>query len=324
MTCGMPRKSRASPNPEKSLRNPLHSSGVCGIVVIYNPPKSLSVTVERLARQVPNIVLVDNYLKPVFKRQLDRLASKRVEVLQKPRNLGIAAALNQGLQRAVDLDNAWAITLDQDGRPAADMIARLCAAYREMKDPERIAILAPGIFNRGLDKSTYYLRPRFGPFYERERCDGGILESFSAVITSGSMINLRVFQELGGYREDFFMDFVDTEYCLRARKSGYKIAVACGARLEHVLGKRREVRVIGLRLYPTFHPPQRWYTISRNRVVMMRMHALRFPHWFTYEIAASLFTLVRRLLAEDERPAKLRAVWRGFLDGLRGKTGQGV
>jgi rhamnosyltransferase len=323
MTCGMPRKSRVSPNTERGPRNPLHSSDVCGIVVTYNPPKSLSVTVERLTQQVPYIVLIDNNSKPVCKRQIDRLASKRVDVLKNPRNLGIAAALNQGLQRAMDLGYTWGITLDQDSRPAAGMVIRLCEAYAQMRDPERIAILAPRIFNRGLDKSTYYLRPRFGPFYERARCDGGILESVSTVITSGSMINLRIFQELGGYREDFFMDFVDTEYCLRARKSGYKIAVACGARLEHVLGKRREVRVIGLRLYPTFHPPQRWYTISRNRVVMLRTYALRFPHWFTYEIVASLYTLARMLLAEDDRLAKLCAVWRGFLDGLRGKMGQG-
>ncbi|MEJ2564306.1 MAG: glycosyltransferase, partial [Anaerolineales bacterium] len=96
MTCGMPRESIASPNPEKGLRTPLHPSDVCGIVVTYNPPKSLSVTVERLAQQVPYIVLVDNCSKPVFKRPIDQLASKRVEVLQNPRNLGIAAALNQG------------------------------------------------------------------------------------------------------------------------------------------------------------------------------------------------------------------------------------
>ena len=310
-------------NSISTISNPPHPTNVCGVSILFNPGETLANNVEGLSAQTSYVILVNNGSSEHVFERIEQLSNKHVEIIWNERNLGIAAALNQGLRRAIELGYSWGITLDQDSRPAADMIARLCEAYRETKDPERIAILAPGIFNRGLDKSTYYLRPRFGPFYERARCDGGILESVSTVITSGSMINLMIFQELGGYREDFFMDFVDTEYCLRARMSGYKIAVACGARLEHVLGQRREVRVIGLRLYPTFHPPQRWYTISRNRVVMIRMYALSFPHWFTYEIAASLFTLVRRLLAEDERLAKLRAVWRGFLDGLRGKMGQG-
>jgi len=302
---------------------PPHPSGVCGILVTYNPSKELGSNIASLSSMVPHVIIVDNNSVPEKLRWIGSIKSKRIEIFRNPRNLGIAAALNQGLRRAIELGYSWGITLDQDSRPAAGMVAQLCDAYAQTKDPERIAILAPRIFNRGLDKPTYYLRPRFGPFYERAYCDTGILESVSTVITSGSMLDLRIFQKLGGYREDFFMDFVDTEYCLRVLKSGYKIAVACEARLEHALGQRREVRVFGLRFYPTFHPPQRWYTISRNRIVMLRTYALRFPHWFTYEIVASLYTLARMLLAEDDRLAKLRAVWRGILDGLRGKIGQG-
>jgi rhamnosyltransferase len=301
-----------------------HPSTVCGVIVSYNPSQEIGDEIDSLSGMIPQVIVVDNNSKPESLRWIESIKSGQVEIIRSPRNLGVAAALNLGLQRTLDLGYNWALTLDQDSQPAADMVARLCDAYQQAKDPDRIAILAPRIFNRGLDKPTYYLRPRFGPFYERAYCDTGILDSVSTVISSGSMINLKVFQTLGGYREDFFIDFVDTEFCLRARKCGYKITVACEARLEHALGQRREVRVIGLRLYPTFHSPQRWYTISRNRVVMIRTYALYFPHWFTYEIVASFYTLARMLLAEDDRLRKLRAAWRGFRDGLRGEMGRGV
>ncbi|MEJ2552338.1 MAG: glycosyltransferase family 2 protein [Anaerolineales bacterium] len=301
---------------------PPHPSGVCGILVTYDPSKELASNIASLSSMVPHVIIVDNNSVPEKLHWIDSNKSKRIEIYRNPQNLGIAAALNRGLQRAIELGYPWAITLDQDSRPAAGMVAQLCDAYPQTKDPECIAILAPRIFNRRLDKPTYYLRPRFGPFYERAYCNTGILESVSTVITSGSMINLKYFEELGGYREDFFMDYVDTEYCLRALSQGYTIIVACDAHLDHVLGNRREVRVGKLRLYPTFHPPQRWYTISRNRIVMIRMYAIRFPHWFTYEIVASGYTLVRMLLTEDNRLEKLRAIWRGLLDGLRGRMGE--
>ncbi len=303
--------------------SPPHPSDVCGVLVTFNPSRELGSNIDNLSSMIPHVIVVDNNSQVKNVRWIESIRSRRIEMIRNPQNLGVAAALNQGLQRAIDLGYSWALTLDQDSHPAADMVERLCAAHQQAHDPNCIVILAPRIVNRGLDKPTYYLRKRFGPFYERVYCDTGILESVSTVITSGSMINLKVFLELGGYREDFFMDHVDTEFCLRALKRGYKINVACEARLDHTLGQRREVRVLGLRLYPTFHPPQRWYTISRNRLVMMRMYALSFPHWFTYEIVASFYTLARMLLAEDNRREKLRAIWRGLLDGLRGRMGQG-
>jgi hypothetical protein len=57
-------------------------------------------------------------------------------------------------------------------------------------------------------------------------------------------------------------------------------------------------------------------------VAVIRMYALRFPHWFTYEVVSSWFTLVRMLLTEDDRKKKLRAALWGLLDGLRGRMGE--
>lgn len=295
---------------------------VCGVVTTYNPTTTLIGNINQLKEQLPHIVIIDNASECDFLDRFDHSPGEQLEIIRNPQNLGIAAALNQGLERAIELSYPWAITFDQDSRPAVDLIERLCNAYSKASDPERVAILAPQIINLDLKKPTYYLRPRFGPFYERAYCREGILESVSTVITSGSMINLKYFEELGGYRQDFFMDYVDTEYCLRAISNGYKIIVVCEARLDHRLGSRREVRLGWLRLYPTFHPPQRWYTISRNRIAMIRMYALRFPHWFSYEIIASWYMLFRMLLTEDNRLEKLRAIWRGLMDGLRGSMGK--
>lgn len=301
---------------------PPHKSNVCGVVITHNPGETLVDNVQLLSAQVPFLILVDNGSKDEALRRIESLLTERVEILRNLSNLGIAVALNQGLQRAKALGYSWALTLDQDSRSALDLVEQLCAAYSRAAHPEQICIVAPQIINLDLDKQTYYLQPHFGPLYKREYCHGKDLDSVTTVITSGSLINLDAFERVGDFRKDFFIDYVDTEFCLRARSMGYRIIVACNARIDHVLGRRRQAKVGEITLYPTFHLPLRWYYISRNRIAMIRMYATRFPHWFSYEIVASLYTLVRMLLTEDQRLEKLRAIWQGMWDGLRGRMGE--
>jgi rhamnosyltransferase len=288
----------------------------------HNPGDILSSNVGKLLSQLPYMIIVDNGSQGESLQRIESLSSSQVEVILNPNNLGIATALNQGMRRARELGFTWTITLDQDSQPAPDLLEHLCASYSNITHPGQISIIAPQIFNLELDKETFFLRRRFGPLYERAYCNGEILESVTTVITSGSLINLDVFEYLGGFREDFFIDYVDTEFCLRSLRHGYKIIVACQARIDHILGNRRKVKLGVFTLYPTFHPPERWYYMSRNRIPMIRMYALRFPHWFTYEIFATAYTFLRMMMTEDRRVEKLRAAWNGTLDGLRGKMGE--
>jgi rhamnosyltransferase len=149
-----------------------------------------------------------------------------------------------------------------------------------------------------------------------------VLEDITYVITSGSLFNLEAYKDIGPFRDDFFIDYVDTEYCLRARRCEYRILVACEARLEHRQGERQKRALAGSDHYPTFHPPVRWYYSSRNRIAMLHLYAFRFPHWLTYEIVASLYTMMKLILFEPQKLAKLRAFLLGTLDGLRGRMGK--
>jgi len=46
------------------------------------------------------------------------------------------------------------------------------------------------------------------------------------VITSGSLLPLATYADIGPFREEFFIDFVDTDYCFRARKEVDKLAAS--------------------------------------------------------------------------------------------------
>lgn len=295
---------------------------VCAVVVTFNPGAEFPARISSIEAQVDSILVIDNASGSRGQAILNQLKpSKEFSIIRNARNLGIGAALNAGMAGARTLGFQWALALDQDSVPEPNMVAELSKAMRAQAEIETLAIIAPQTIDSVSRRPAAFLRPRFGPFYRRSICVGHTMEVTSA-ISSGSLVNLKVHEKLGGLREDYFMDYVDIEYCLRAQMNGFRVLAACGARLNHQLGKRSEVKLGPFRLFPTHHPPSRWYTISRNRIAAWQVYALRFPHWLSYEIVASAFITSRMLFAEHGRRQKVGAILAGIHDGLRGQMGQ--
>jgi rhamnosyltransferase len=288
---------------------------VAAVVVAYFPDAGLAGRFAGLAPQVDRLFLIDNG------GPSEPQALPGWTVVRNPANLGVGAALNQGMQLALAAECGWLLTLDQDTSPAADLVARLLQVVREHQDRVHLAIVASTVEDPEVGVHARFLRRRFGPVFERAECHGDRLDDVTLAISAGSLHRLDVLARLGGFREDFFIDYVDSEYCLRAKAAGYRIAVACRARLGHKLGSRRRAALAGLVFFPTNHPPQRWYYIARNRVPMIRLYARRFAFWLTYDLVAGAYALIRMLLFETNRRRKLQALALGTLDGLRGRMG---
>ena len=288
---------------------------VAAAVVTFFPDAGLAGRFAGLATQVDRMVLIDNG-GPAELPALPGWTVVRNQV-----NLGVAAALNQGMQLALAAECDWLLTLDQDAFPAGDLVACLLQAVWDHPEGARLAIVASRIEDAQVGIRARFLRRRFGPVFERAECRGDRLDDVALAISAGSLYRLDILSKLGGFREDFFIDYVDSEYCLRAQAAGYRVSVACRARVDHKLGSRRRATRAGLVFYPTNHPPQRWYYIARNRIPMIRLYARRFTFWLTYDLVAAAYSLTRMLLFETNRRRKLRALFLGTLDGLRGRLG---
>jgi rhamnosyltransferase len=141
------------------------------------------------------------------------------------------------------------------------------------------------------------------------------------VIASGALLPSEAIIVLGPFRDDYFIDYIDTEYCLRALTHGYRIVVAGNARLHHRLGQPRAARVGPFVLYPSMHPEQRWYYMARNRIPTLAAYGARVPHWLTFDLVHGAYRVLRMLLTEDARGTKLAAFFGGSWDGFRGRMG---
>jgi len=293
---------------------------VAAVIIAYGPGEELSANIQSILEQVSKVIVVNN--GPGSDAVLTKAAAlPGVEVIHNHRNLGVAAALNQGFERAIACGLDYVLTFDQDSKPMPGMAERLLAVYQAHPQARQIAVVGPSVDDPIAGVRARHLRARGRLSFELVACDTGWLEDVTFVITSGALCRVDVYQTLGGFRNDFFIDYVDMEYCLRAKRHGYQTFVNCEAHLVHRLGKRQKRTVMGRVAYPRFHAPLRWYYVSRNRIPMLKMYAFRFPYWLVYEILNFVYGFARMLLFEDQRGEKVGAFFRGTWDGMRGRLG---
>jgi rhamnosyltransferase len=293
---------------------------ISAIIVTYNPSPGFFDSLNDLKSQFDQLIIIDNASNPEtydLLRQTVQENKSNIEIIYNEINLGIATALNQGFALLLKQGYDFAFAFDQDSRPAPGMIGIIIDTFNFHPDREKIAIVAPTFEDPVAGITTSYLRPRGRILFERTRCAGQVLDDVSTVITSGAFYNLKAYQKIGPFRDDFFMDYVDTEYCLRLKQHGYNIVVACNGRLYHRVGNQQKKHFGPLTMHPTFHSPLRWYYISRNRIPMFQLYALRFPYWLLYELMVNSYGMVRLLLFEDQKINKLLAILLGTLDGLK-------
>lgn len=301
---------------------------IAAVVVTFHPDHAFLQRLSLLLEQVARVVIVDNNSdQTCLLPWAPKLAEEhRVTLLRNTENLGIAAALNQGIHRLVDEGYQWVLTLDQDSICGTGMVAAL--RHKIEADPDSSSIAIVGVNRQDpIDPNSdhLWLRPKnrfpFIPFFERVTCGKLGYEGTTAVITSGSLVNVGVFQQIGAFRDEMFIDLVDTEYCLRARRTGYRIVVACDANLIHRIGEKRKVSILGMGIVATHHAPLRRYYLFRNTVTLMREYFRVHPHWIIYHSLALGQILLGIVLLESRKFAALRACLLGIYDGVRGKIG---
>jgi rhamnosyltransferase len=278
---------------------------VCAILVSYHPDDELPRRAARILEQAGALVIVDNGSGAATHEMLRRIAAdSRVALVLNPANLGVASALNSGVERARALGFAWVLLLDQDSDPQEGMLRSLIAVRAAYPEPARVAVIGAGLAD------------------ETQSAPRAAWEEVESLITSGSLIPLPVHAALGPFRDEFFIDYVDTEYCFRARAQGYRVIRTTEPLMSHTIGAPTRHDVLGVSKWTTNHSPDRRYYIARNDTVMLREYGgYAFGSWALKSLARRVRTCKRIVLYEHSKARKIAAVWAGWWDGVRGRLG---
>ncbi len=289
-----------------------------GVVVTYFPDEGLLSRLRGIASEVGRLYVVDNGSPPDLATQLRDVSW--IEWMPLGENLGLGAALNTGLRRAESDGYRWVVTFDQDSEPIVGMVTHL---QQKASQFQNVAVVGPVIVEDGFGASSYrWIRasPRTRWLFRRASV-GAELDDVTLVITSGSLVSMSCWRALGGFDDALFIDYVDVEFCLRARRAGLRIAVAEAARLKHHLGRRSTLRMLGHDFRPMNHAPFRHYYMARNRVTVWRRHACAQPHWALFDFSFAVYNGFRAVVLEQHRWLKLKAMVLGTWDGLHGRSG---
>jgi rhamnosyltransferase len=284
---------------------------IIAVVVTYHPAAQTVANLRALTDQVPAIV-VDNTptaAATLAMREIEALP--RVTVLKPGQNLGIAAALNIGIRTAMERGATWVATFDQDSTVTTNFFSQLLTTLKETSSPEKIGLIAPRL-----------VFPSKSPQSHEPHLNLAATTTVRVAMTSGSLLRDAAIRELGPYDEGLFIDYVDYDYCLRMQYHGYQIIQANHAVLNHRLGATQNHRLFGISLALTSHNAWRRYYITRNRILLYRRHGLHFPGWCLQDFAWAGIELVKIVLFEADKGAKLRNTLLGAWHGLLGKHGQ--
>jgi rhamnosyltransferase len=290
---------------------PPEPSSVAAVVVTFHPEPDFAAKLASLLPQVGAIVVVDNGSCPAdLPASDDPTLAGRVEIIANGENCGIGAALNQGLRRAKERGFSWALTLDQDSSPLPNLVAAGGRAFEAHPERDRLAAIGATVVDAELAVSPV-----------RNPAPAAAYRRMAAVITSGTLQSIPAWERLGGFREDYFIDCVDTEFCLRARSRGLEIVQATEPALAHNIGTPTRKWALGRRMSPTNHSPLRRYYVTRNRISLWRKYARSDGRFVLRDMRQSIREWVGIAFAETNRPAKLRAILAGFRDAVLGRYG---
>lgn len=202
---------------------------IAASIILYHPEISvLQNNIDAIISHIDVILLWHN-----SKELISISPDKKIVHLGLGDNEFIAKPLNRCLEYCQDHNIDYLLTMDQDSI-FENFEAFLQNAFKYIT-PHTI-ICAPNI------KDMY------------PKTSNSI--SVQYAFTSGSLCNVPACIAVGGFREDYKIDYVDAEFCHWAIKCGYQIIALPYCKLEHNLGGN--------------YPPLRYYFMFRNMILMRR------------------------------------------------------
>jgi len=183
------------------------SQNVVSIVVTYQPDLDvLESLLSSLLAQVKSVVIVDNGSKTDGLTELTDNFSGRAELIRFHRNYGIAKAQNKGIDFARGRGAEFVLLMDQDSIPAPDMVIKLVDAANAL--PYAASLGPRYLDNRQVNPPPFISIK--GLRLHRHMCENdNKIVPVDYLISSGSLIPLKVIKAVGPMREELFIDYVD-------------------------------------------------------------------------------------------------------------------
>jgi rhamnosyltransferase len=264
----------------------------CAVIIWYNPSQSDIANTHNLAEIIPCVLVIDNS----DRSNSSHVIKANIQYYPLYNNLGIASALNYGFQKAVERGFKYVLSLDQDSNFNAGNLQRFEERASQLfKDPSTAIVAA------SFEIDEYNVKPCVK----------------KTNITSGSMTSLVAWEAIGRFKDDFFIDHVDHEFCLRLNQRNFLIYQLPDVYMQHALGYPKTRKLLGKIYTSPGYSADRLYYYYRNRLYLAKYRKESF-----HSVSMFLCRKARLiLLVEDKRLPKIVAMLTGVAHYLMKKSG---
>lgn len=267
------------------------------IIVVYNPKVDL--LVKDICSFIKNVDLLIIWQNSVLSDDVREYISSLGNIIFAGNgiNQGIPTALNFALSYAIKNGYDYLLTMDQDS------VLENFDNYKNTvikKNQEKTCIV--GAYQTFLES----------------KLSEDIFSEYKWVITSGTIFPIRLLNEIGGFETSFFIDTVDIEVCIRARKYGYKCYICRTGKLIQKYGVKHTIKMLNKTINYVVYSPDRIYGIFRNLTMLLITYRKK---EISYELFTFSFIVIKSAVFEKRNRTKsLLAMLFGIIDGIRQKS----
>lgn len=261
-----------------------------GVVILNFKLKDLTLScirsVKKSSYKSIKLIVVDNNSNDGIEKGIDQ----NIIFIQAGENLGYSGGNNVGIKKALEIGSDYIFILNPDTeieeKTIEVLVGKMEKENTDIGGPKiffsssNIIWYAGGIF----DSANVIGKHRGVDEKDQGQYKGGETDFVSG---AAMMVKKEVFEKVGFFDEDYFLYYEDSDFCLRAKKKGFKVMYIPEAVIYHANAKST-----------TLGSPLQDYYITRNRMLYAKKHlSLR-----------TQFALFREALKNISRPARRKAL----------------
>ena len=284
------------------------------VVVTYFPNiVDLENELAILTKQVSCIWLIDNGSGPRLQKWFnDSPYASEVQFVAMTSNEGIAIAQNKGIAFSIHAGADYVLLMDQDSQPSKDMVEVLLQKAKELPN---VAAVGPKYLDQRRKARGY--SSKIQPVEIEADMNTHLVKPVTHLISSGCLIPVPAFNQVGTMREDLFIDYVDIEWCFRAKAKGLQSYEISNARMQHQLGDE-PLRFFGKTV--ASHSPLRHYYQFRNALLVYRSEGVSLSWKLKDALYMTQKFIIFMLLAKP-RAMHIKMMILGLWHGVLKKSG---
>lgn len=281
---------------------------VYAVIVSFNPAMdTLEKCVQSVVPQVEKLLIIDNAShnqNEIIKLKNNmQFYGEKIEIICNKENLGVATALNIGLENSLNAGVDWLLTLDQDSVIPDGMISKYKSICKPMYGQLCCNLRNPNLPELTIDKMS----PLTISIDKNETATNYCVY---ACITSGTLLNVTAAKKCGGFRDELFIDYVDYDISLNLLENGYPTLFVPNLCMVHSFGAAEEKNFLGYHFTDYNYAPIREYYKAKNCIYMIK----RYPRFKKFFKKALLYDLICPLLGF--RGKCVASFNKGFWEGV--------